>query len=227
METGTFDLMRDCVKNAFEKGVKKGEEFRKFRHAIIFELKRQGFEPHRIKELLREWNKRNEKRLTEAKIRSQLCAYVDWFFKKDDRKLSCKALADYCEDKFSCRFHNNNREAGNLKGREAQKVINDIEKYLKDRYRKKNLGVRLFYIVNTLKIFQLEKGMPEIIYIGFQNISERIFDNEKCRMESKEVYRLIQILKEDGILEQVETGKKGTFGHVPANGYRITYRPET
>ena len=214
MNKNFLDNMRDCVKQAFKNGCGRGRELHKMRHAIIAELNRLGCTPSEIKDKLLEWNERCQKPFNESEKRQQLLGYVDWFFKKN-AKTGCKALEDYCIGKEKCKFYikQHNRQAPVLSFK-----LDELEKFLQNRF--KGIAYTLMLVVKALRRFQIEKAKKEILYVGFRKISSIIRDSYGHTVTHTDAQRKMKILIDEGIIQQVETGKKGGSSW-QANGYRF------
>jgi len=212
-----LDDIRDCVREALLTGADRGQEFRTMRHAIIAELKRLGHDSSEIKDALIEWNKRCERVLGPGEDERQLFDYVDWADKRECR-IGCNALKDYCIGEESCQFH---RSITRRKRAEVENIpfdINELETYLTDRFKAEAYVMML--IVRALRRYQQEKATGEVMFIGFQKLSSIIRDNDGYNLLPMQVFRIVQALIDEGIIERVEKGKKGTFSRL-ANGYRF------
>jgi hypothetical protein len=191
------------------------------RHAIIFELRRLGFDYSRIKDELLKWNKRNERPLGISKQRSQLLGYVDWFEQKENEKgcrLGCDALEDYCLGKENCQFL---KRTTYWKRQQTQKLPFDImvlEKFLTERF--KGDGFIMMLIVKALKFYQQEKATGEVMLIGLRGISSIIRDRYGHMIHYVDVSRKMGLLIDEGVIDKVVQGKSGMFRN-EANGYRF------
>jgi hypothetical protein len=74
--------------------------------------------------------------------------------------------------------------------------------------------------LNAIRYFQVSKLTGRIIYIGLRTIASIIRDKNNHRFQPQEIKRLINILKDEGVIEQIETGKSGPYSKM-ANGYRF------
>lgn len=214
-----LDRMMDCVKNAFLNGSQSGDDFHHMRHAIIVELIRLGYEKAEIKQMMLEWNERCERPLGLSEQKIQLCGYVDWVF-KNDCKVGCKAMIrfGYCLGEAQCQFHIQQNRTKHQRIPELPFNYLELKKYLEERYKADWYG--LCIVLDTLLWFQMEKAKGEIIYIGYRQLSALILDRCNKRFDKMDVYRRIQTLILEGIIEKAVAGKQGMFIH-KANGYRF------
>jgi len=213
----SIEKMRDCVKNAFNNGSQRGHEFRKMRHAIIVELFRLGLNPSEIKDALQAWNKRCEKFLSPGEQKRQLFDYVDWC-EKHECRLGCKGLEDYCIGEDNCSFH---KQKVLIHRGQVEKLPFDINKardFLIKRYG--GDGYAMTHILHCLRYAQTEKETGEVILIGYRRIASLLRDRFGIDVDPMTVYRRVQDLISEGMLEIVVKGQSGTFGR-PANGYRF------
>lgn len=212
-----IDNIRDCVKQAFLKGCERGNEFDKMRFAIPSELKRLGYEPSEIKDMLIEWNKRCERPLSLSERDIQLFGYVDWVFKKNPHP-GCKALEDYCIGKENCQFHLKTTFQNREITKELPFNLEELDKFLNERF--KPNGYVMMLIVKVLRYVQQEKATGEVIFIGYRKIASIIRDRYGHDIDLMTVYRRMQQLIEEGVIKQEIKGKKGTFSRL-ANGYKF------
>lgn len=220
-----FRYMRGCVKKAFEEGSDRGYEFRRMRHAIIVELRRLGFESSEIKDKLLEWNKRCEKVLNQKEARRQLLQYVDWAFKQRKCVTGCKALQEYCIGKDKCTFYKINSFRKKLLTETLPFDMQKLEKYLQERFRADSRSMMM--VVRALRLYQIQKETGETMLIGYRKICSLVQDNYRCTPYPMDIYRKMQMLIDEGVIEQTEKGKNGTFTG-KANGYRfLPWQPPT
>lgn len=212
-----LEYIRDCVKKAFENGVERGREFQKMRHALIVELKYLKYTPDEVKDLSVEWNERCEKMLPPSEMKRQLFNYVDWVFRKDTR-LGCRALNDYCIGENICQYRLRTAGANRAKTAELPFDMRELEQYLEERF--KSGGHPIILIVKALRYYQQEKATGDIILIGARTISQIIRGKYGHTIDHMTVWRQMQLLIDEGIIEQAIKGKSGTFKHL-ANGYRF------
>jgi hypothetical protein len=209
--------LRDCVREALEKGSQRGYEFKTMRFAIIAELKRLGYLSSDVKDKLLEWNQKCEKVLLPNEQKRQLLDYVDWADKRDC-KIGCKGLEDFCIGQNKCSFY---KKKINFNRKEVETPPFDFDEarhFLETRY--KADGYLLTLILNVLRRYQLEKGTGEVMFIGYRTVASLIRDQYGHIVEPMTIFRRIQDLISEGMLEVVSKGEKGNFGK-PANGYRF------
>lgn len=224
MQRKDLSYLRDCVKEALDKGSARGLEFRKMRHAIIAELKRLGYESSEIKDSLLEWNKRCEKPLSLSERKIQLLGYADWFFKKNC-KTGCRALEDYCVGKDKCQFYLRATYQNRQKTQKLPFDIQELEKFLTGRFKAE--GYVMMLVVRALEHFQHEKATGETILVGFRTMSSVIRDRLGHNILPMTVFRAMRFLEEEGVLKKVVVGKPGSFTH-QANGYRfLPWKPRS
>ena len=209
--------MRDCVRTAFKNGSKRGHEFKKMRHAIIVELKRLGFTSSEIKDKLLEWNKRCERILPPSEQKRQLLNYVEWT-DKHQCWLGCKGLEDFCIGQNKCLFYKKKTYMNRKQVKRTPFDFNRAKRFLEKRYRAE--GYVMSLILDCLRQVQIEKTTGETILIGYRAISSFISHHYGHRIDPMTVYRRMQDLISEGMVEVVVKGKKGQFGK-PANGYRF------
>ena len=209
--------MRDCVREALLKGSPRGYEFGKMRHAIIVELKRLGHDSSEIKDKLIEWNGICERPLGIGDQNRQLLKYVDWT-DKHDTKLGCKALEDYCIGKEKCQFNIRTSSRNRSITQDLPFDIGQLDKFLMERFQADGLGMLL--VVKALSRFQVEKATGPVIYVGYRTISSIIRDKLGHSQNQMDVFRKMQQLINEGVIEQVVKGKGGNFSK-KANGYRF------
>ena len=94
----------------------------------------------------------------------------------------------------------------------------EVEKFLQNRF--KGIAYTLMLVVKALRRFQIEKAKKEILYVGFRKISSIIRDSYGHTVTHTYAQRKMKILIDEGIIQQVETGKKGGSSW-QANGYRF------
>lgn len=212
-----IEYMRDCVKEALFKGAQRGYEFKKMRHAIIVELKRLGYDSSEIKNKLIEWNDRCERPLGIGDQRRQLLKYVDWV-DMHKTKLGCNALEDYCIGKEKCQFNLKISSQNRNITQDLPFDISQLEKFLQERF--KADGYEMLLVVKALRRFQIEKATGPVIYVGFRTISSIIRDKFGHNLNPMDIFRKMQQLIDEGIIEQVAKGKAGDFSW-QSNGYRF------
>ena len=208
--------LMDCVKKAFNVGSERGYEFKKMRHAIIADLKRLGYHSSEIKDKLLEWNERCEKVLPPNEQRRQLFDYVDWTDKQNDCKVGCRALEDFCIGQDKCLFYKQKMHLGRKAVETSPFDFNEARHYLEERF--KADGYALGLILNAIRRYQIQQGTGEIIYIGVRKISTLIRDHDKHTIDPMTVFRRVQDLISEGMLEIVSKGEAGTFNR-KANCY--------
>ena len=81
-------------------------------------------------------------------------------------------------------------------------------------------GYLMFFILKCLRRVQLEKATGETIFIGYRSISKFIRDHDGHTIEPMSIFRRVQDLVSEGMLEIIVKGERGNFGR-PANGYRF------
>lgn len=210
--------LRDCVREALEKGSQRGYEFKKMRFAIIAELKRLSYISSEVKDILLEWNKKCEKVLPYREQKRQLLDYVDWT-DKHDCKIGCNGLEDFCIGQNKCSF---NRKRTYLNRKEVEVLpfdLSEVRHFLEIRYKAEGYIMEL--ILNALRRYQIEKATGEIMFIGIRTIANLIRDTQGHNLDLMTIHRRIQDLVSEGIIEIVIKGKRGTFGMQPANGYKF------
>ncbi|MCB9772244.1 MAG: hypothetical protein H6754_06800 [Candidatus Omnitrophica bacterium] len=212
-----LDRMMDCVKEAFLNGSQRGDEFHKMRHAIVVELKRLGYEKAEIKQKLIEWNERCERPLGLSEQKIQLCGYVDWVF-QHDCKVGCRAMFDYCLGKERCRYCIHQNRTKYQRVQQLPFNYQELRAFLEERYKAQGYGINM--VLDTLLWFQKEQAKGELIYISYRKICSLILERYNSRPDPKDVYRKIQILILEGVIEKVVVGKKGMFSKL-SNGYRF------
>lgn len=212
-----IECMRDCVKEALTKGSQRGHEFKKMRHAIIVELKRLGYDSSEIKDKLIEWNSRCERPLDVGDQRRQLLKYVDWT-DKHETKLGCNALEDYCIGNDKCQFNIKVSSHNRNITQDPSFDMGQLEKFLTERFHADGYGMLL--IVKALRRFQIEKATGPIIFIGYRTISTIIRDKFGHTLNPMDIFRKMQNLIDEGIIEKVAKGKAGDFSW-QSNGYRF------
>lgn len=222
MNSERLEFMKDCVKKAFDEGCQRGRKFEAMRHAIIVELKILDFTAAEIKDMLSEWNKRCERVLGPGEEKRQLFGYVDWVF-KHECKIGCNGLRDYCIGEESCQFHRRNNAYRRDRTPDLPFDLQQLKKFLDERF--KVDGYVMLLVINALAYHQIEKLTGEIIYIGVRTIARIIRDKYSCTVSPMEVYRKINKLIDEGMLELVERGKGGGFSR-KANGYRFLRWPQ-
>ena len=211
------DNLRDCVRQAFLNGCERGLEFHKMRHAIILELKRLGYSSSEIKDRLIEWNRKCERPLSLSEQKIQLLRYVDWV-DKHDCKIGCKGLEDYCIGKEKCQFYLKTTYQNRQKTQQLPFNLDELGRFLTERYKAE--GYVMMLIINALRFYQQEKATGEIILIGYRTISSIIRDKYGHNILPMDIFRKINFLIQEGIVEKIIKGKVGNFAG-QANGYRF------
>lgn len=215
MEQKSLDNLRDCVKEAFNNGCERGEEFLKMRHAIIAELFRLKFEQSEVKDKLLEWNKRCEKPLGQSEQVRQLLGYVDWFSKRTCR-VGCNALRDFCVGKEKCQFYIKTTRHQRETTQELPFDFQELKTFLTERF--KGEGYIMTLVITTLRRYQCEKATGVVIIIGLRKITSLIRDHFNHNLGPMTIHRAIKLLVEEGVIEVVVKGKKGNYS-MQANGY--------
>jgi|GEM_PF-4823888 hypothetical protein len=216
-------LRHDCVKKVFNEGAKAKDEYSKFRHAIICEMKDLGLVQLRIKELLREWNEKGEYKISaEGEIRRQLDGYVDWAFKKDI-KIGCTSLKDFClkNEGITCIYDLIRRKKSNEDNSAEPHVSEEnILSHLKTHSLQKNNFIIHAWVWKALKHRQLELSltMNDIIFIGYRDIARIVNEQHKSRISPREISRAMQELISTGLVILAYKGKEGEFKR-QSNGY--------
>ena len=217
MAKKSLDNLRDCVKEALNNGCERGLEFQRMRHAIIIELLRLGYDYSEIKDLLLDWNKRCEKPLGLSDQKSQLLGYVDWVAERQC-KTGCNALRDYCLGKEKCQFYSKTTQYKREIIKELPFNLQELDDFLNKRY--KADGYIMMLIVRALRWYQHEQITGEVILIGLRKIASVIRDKYNHSFVAMDIFRMIKLLMEEGVLELVVKGKKGNFSK-QANGYKF------
>jgi len=213
-----LNCIRDCVKNAYENGVERGQEFRTMRHALIVELKRQGIPAEEVKDLLVEWNRRCERRLSPSEIKRQLFDYVDWVFSQRETRLGCKALQDYCIGEDICQHKLRTTKIKKIETAELPFDIRELEKFLEERF--KADGYAMALVAKAIRFYQQKNGTGEIILVGYRTLSSIIRDRWGHNLYPMDVCRRMQLLIDEGVVAKIVQGRGGTFSK-EANGYRF------
>jgi len=214
-----LDALRDCVKNAIEKGSKRGCEFKTMSYAIIAELKRIGYSSPEIKDMLLEWNARCERPLLPNEQRRQLLDFVDWAEKQENCYIGCSGrLEEYCIGQETCTFHKRKLYSNRKATEQLPFDFDEVRKFLEIRYRAE--GYLMFLILKAIRRIQLEKATGEMVFIGLRGIQSVIRDTDGHIIDLMTISRRIQDLVSEGMLEIAIKGKKG-FLSKQANGYRF------
>jgi len=214
----SIENMRDCVKQAFEKGSHRGYEFNKMRRAIIVELKNLGFTSSEVKDKLLEWNKHCEKFLSPGEQKRQLLDYVDWFDKHPGWHGCQGVLKDFCIGQDRCSFYKKKTYINKKQVEHPPFDFNEARSFLEKRYR--GDGYVLSLVLSSIRRVQVEKATGETVFIGYRAIANLIRDHDGHTIDPMTVYRRVQDLISEGMLEIVVKGKRGNYGQ-PANGYRF------
>lgn len=217
MDKKSLDNLRDCVKEALNNGCERGLEFRKMRHAIIIELLRLGYDYSEIKDHLLSWNERCEKPLGLSDQKGQLLGYVDWVA-EHQCKTGCNALQDYCLGKEKCQFYLKTTQHKREIIEKLPFSLQELDSFLNERY--KADGYTMMLVIKALRWYQYEQTTGEVILIGLRKIASVIRDKYNHSFVAMDIFRMIKLLIEEGILEQVTKGKRGNFSNL-ANGYRF------
>jgi hypothetical protein len=204
--------MRPCVKDALDNGVEDEQSFSKMRHAIIFELKRIGFEKPAIKRELMEWNKKCRPRLSEGDAKRQLCGYVDWFYKKEC-KLSCKGLQDYCTRVDTCVFMRTQKN----NSYELPFSVADARLFLEHNYAPE--GHLMGLILQTMIRMKVKKKAQNILFVGLREIRDSLLDKENCNSNEMTISRYLYKLEKIGFFK-ITKGKRGSFSR-KSNAYEF------
>lgn len=219
--TKSWDVMRDCVKKVFiEGGCSRGDNLGKIMYAIIYELKRVGYNSVEIKDFLIEWNKKNEQPYKSRSEVKGLLNYVDWYGRLKNPKLGCRRLKDYgiCIGEENCQYY---QQQFLLRKREILELPFDMDKlkqYLSKRY--KQDGYFMGVIVKALRCHQTEKVTGEIILIGIRGIISIIRHKYGHTLDRMYISRKINLLIDEGVFEKAVQGKSGAMRR-EANGYRF------
>jgi len=213
----SVENLRDCVKQSFNEGCRDLDEFNAMRHAIIVGLKDLGFDISEVKRLLEEWNKRNDNKLGFKKKERMLFKYADWVFKVD-AKIGCKRLNNYCIGQMKCEFYLKT-SFKKLEKTQALPFNKDkLEKFLEAKGEKH--WYEMMLVVKALRSVQREKETGEVMFVGYRELSEVIRDKFGFYLNPMDILRKIRLLEDEGVVEQVIKGSKGTFTR-KANGYRF------
>ena len=201
--------MRPCVQLALQQGARDADHWRKMRHAIIFELNRLGVVRDQIKQELLEWNERNFEVLPLREAQGELCRYADWFL-KEERKLTCNALKDYCIDTSgSCPFKLRTEP------KKLPYTAGDAKQYLISKY--KHDGYRMGKILRVLIDLRNEKGKDRL-FVTLRAIQTRLLDEENDPCDCMTISRITYRLEKAGFLSVIR-GKPWAVGKGQANEY--------
>jgi len=217
MKDYALSNMRDCVLDAYKNGSKRGQEFEVMRHAIIAELLRLGYGISEIKDKLLDWNARCDKSLLPNEQKRQLLDYVDWAV-KNNGKTGCKALEGFCIGKKKCEYNNGKEFFNRELTKEMPFDIDEAKKFLEERY--KADGNNMMLVLKSLRKHQQQKATGEIIYIGYRGIASLIRDVDGHIVTPMTIYRAMQRLISEGMVEIISRGARGSF-RAKANGYRF------
>ena len=209
--------MRDCVKKNFIEGSSGKDEFVKMRHAIIVEFIRLGLEEVKIRDRLLEWNRRCKPSVPVSEEKNKLLKYADWVLSIKGR-IGCTALESYCIGEDKCVFFSKLHKWKQSESTEPLFDNNDLRIYIEKKYPRQ--GYSIMRVVHAIRYFQMNKLTGRIIYVGLRTIASIIRDTNQHRFQPEEIKRLINILKDEGVIEQIETGKSGSYSKM-ANGYRF------
>lgn len=218
-----IELKRDCIKKVFEEGAMNKEEYKKFRHAIVCEMKELGLDAQDIKEYMRDWNKRSAFRLNgEGNIRRQLDGYVDWCF-RIDAKTGCRSLEDFClkNNGQTCVFDTLRRKKANQENEKEPYVSEeDIVSHMQQNSLKDDNFLLHAWTWQALKIKQveLELTINDVIFVGFRELAKIINKAHRSRITHQEVCRVMQDLIDAELVILAVKGKQGTIV-AQANGY--------
>lgn len=219
----SLENLRDCVKQAFFNGCEGGDEFRKMRHGIVSELKRTGHTSSDVKDALLDWNERCERPLGVSDQKRQLLAYVDWFNKKG-WKIGCKGLKDYCLGEGNCEFYKRVTYQKKQETKDLPFNIQELDKFINERFNGTDAYVMLL-TVRALRYVQVEKATGEVIIIGVRGLTSIIRDRNNQMMHHQDIFKRLQLLIDEGVIEKVVKGKPGNFSR-QANGYKFrAWRP--
>ena len=76
----------------------------------------------------------------------------------------------------------------------------------------------MLLIVKILRRWQMTKPTGKLIYIGVRKIASLIRDEYRHYIDPMEICRKIKLLKDEGVVDIVVKGERGTFRRM-ANGY--------
>lgn len=218
MKRQGLDALRDCVKDAIERGSKRGYEFKTMSYSIIAELKRIGYSSSEIKDVLLEWNARCERPLLPNEQKRQLLDFVDWA-DKHNCYIGCSGrLEEFCNGQETCVFHKRKSYSNRKTTEQLPFDFDEVKKFLEIRYRAE--GYLMILILKAIRRIQIEKATGEIVIVGLRTMQSVIRDTDGHIVDLMTISRRIQDLMSEGMLEVAIKGKKGILSR-QANGYRF------
>jgi hypothetical protein len=97
--------------------------------------------------------------------------------------------------------------------------LDEARQYIEKRFRGSN-GYVMFLTLRALRRIQVERNTGELILVGFRGIASVIRDTDGHMLLPMTVYRAVQDLVSEGMLEIAVSGRRGEYLQ-EANGYRF------
>jgi hypothetical protein len=152
----------------------------------------------------------------------QLFDYLEWINKQEAKgkvaKIGCRALKDFCIGEEKCIFKKKQLFLNRKAMEKPPFDFNEARAFLEKKYL--GCGFKMYLVLKNLRGHQLDKGLAEIIFIGYKGLSTLIQENENHTLAASEVCQMMKELVNEGMVEILIRGKRGSFS-TESNGYRL------
>lgn len=229
----TPNIMKDCLKIHFERGLQEGFDENTTGYYIVTELIRLGYSREQIVAEMDRWYKKMGKTLSPNRFKEKVISVIDWAF-RNPRELGCSEkgslkMFGYCLEK-------NDRECTcEYKDRmiKIRKILSNPKHFNETAFHeygwpefllkaKKGAG---FYAAEVYKLIRRTETLRglipgDIVFLGFAEMRSFFLTQYRdLRPSLMAMVRAIRVLEEFGLIKCVIKGKRGKAAR-QANGYR-------
>jgi len=229
----TPNIMKDCLKAHFEKGLQDGLDENRTLYYIITELIRLGYSKEKIARKIDSWFKKMGKKLPPNKFKEKVLSVIDWALKRP-RELGCSAkgslkILGYCLKEnvpnYTCRYEERMKT--------IRKILSNPKHFNESAFHdyrwpeflfrvKKGAG---FYATEVYKLIRRTETLRglipgDIVFLGFAAMQQFFLTEYRGLCPSQmTMFRAVKVLEEFGLIKQVIKGKRGETSK-QSNGYR-------
>jgi len=229
----TPNIMKDCLKIHFERGLQGGFDENSTSYYIVTELIRLGYSQEQIVAEMDNWYKKMGKTLPPNRFKERVISVIDWAF-RNLRELGCSEkgslkMFGYClkknDPEYTCEYKERMIK--------IRKVLSNPKHFNESAFHeygwpefllkvKKGAG---FYAAEVYKLIRRTETLRglipgDIIFLGFAEMRRSFMTQcRDLRPSQMTMFRAIKILEEFGLIKCVVKGKRG-IARRQANGYR-------